>query len=69
MEQEAQEAICNRKTNQLYNSSLIFNNSTVTQTTSQKHMSVILDSRLIFNDHLIIVLTKVNKAIGLFRES
>ena len=69
MEQEAQEAICNRKTNKVYNSSLIFNNSIVTQTTSQKQKSVILDSRLIFNDHLNIVLIKVNIAIGLLRES
>ena len=63
----AQEVICNRKTNKLYHSPLIFSNSTVTQT-SQKHLRVTLDSRVTFNDHLNSVLSKTNKVIGLLRK-
>ena len=62
---QAQKVIYSRNTNKVYHSSLAFNNSTATQTTSQKHLSVILDSRSALNDHLNSVLSKTNKAIGL----
>ena len=61
-----QEVICSRKTNEVYHSPLIFNSSTVIQTVSQKHINTILDSRLTFNDHLNSVLSKTEKAMGLF---
>ena len=60
---QAQEVICSRKTNKVYHSPLIINNSTITQT--YKHLHVILDSRLTLNDLLHSVLSKTNKAVGL----
>ena len=62
---QIQEVICSRKTNKVYHSPLNFNISTVTQATSQKCVSVIVDSRLTFNGHLNSVLIKTNKAIRL----
>ena len=61
---QAQEVICSRKTNKVYHSPLIINNSTITQT-YHKHLHVIFDSRLTLNDLLHSVLSKTNKAVGL----
>ena len=47
---------------------LVFNNSNVSQTFSQKHLGVILDFKLTFEEHLNNVLAKVNKAVGLLRK-
>ena len=47
---------------------LVFNNRNVSQTFSQKHVGVILDFKLTFEDHLNDVLGKVNKAVGLLRK-
>ena len=44
---------------------LFFNNSDVSQTNPQKHLEVVLDSKLTFHNHLDIVFTKVRKTIGL----
>ena len=38
------------------------------QTTSEKHLGIILDTRLSFEKHLQIVLCKINKTIGLIRK-
>ena len=40
----------------------------MSQTTSQKHLSVILVSELSFDEHLISVQSKRNKTIGLLRK-
>ena len=48
--------------------SLVFNNNNVSQTCSQKHLGVILDFKLTFEEHLNNVLAKVNKAVGLLRK-
>ena len=47
---------------------LFFNNAKISQTNSQKHLGVVLDSKLTFLDYLDIVLTKVRKAIGLLHK-
>ena len=44
---------------------LAFNNNNVSETDSQKHLRVVLDNRLSFEDHLKMILNKVNKTIGL----
>ena len=49
-------------------SSLVFNNNNVLQASSQKHLGVILDVKLTFDEHLNNVLNKVNKTIGLLRK-
>ena len=48
---------------------IFFSKSTVSQTTSQKYLGVILDSSLSFDGHLISVQSKMNKTIGLLRRS
>ena len=47
---------------------IVFKNIAVIQTTFQKHLGVIIDSRLTFVDHLDSVQSKLNKAIGLLRK-
>ena len=57
---QAQKVIFSRKKKKVNYFPLNFNNNTVTQDTSQKHLGVILDSRLTFNDHLNSILSKTN---------
>ena len=61
---QAQEVIFRRKTKKEYHPAFAFNNSNVSETNSQKHLGVVLDNRLSFEDHLKIILSKVNKTIG-----
>ena len=49
---QTQEIILSRKPKKVNHFSLIFNNIAVNQTTFSKATRVILDSRLIFDDHL-----------------
>ena len=46
---------------------LLFNNAIVTRTSSQKHLGIILDNQLKFEDHLKIVSGKISKTIRLLR--
>ena len=62
---QAQEVIFSRKSKAISHSPLLFNNNNVIQTTSQKHLGIILDARLFFEKHLETVLCKINKTIGL----
>ena len=62
---QAQEVIFSRKTKKEYHPPLAFNNKNVSETNSQKHLGVVLDNRLSFEDHLKMILNKVNKTIGL----
>ena len=63
----AQEYIFRRKTKRLTHPPLVFNNN-ISRSFSQKHLGVILDFRLILEDHLNNVLAKVNKTEGLQRK-
>ena len=65
---QAQEVIFSRKSKAISHPPLVFNNNKVIQTTSQKHLGIILDTRLFFEKHLETVLCKINKAIGLVRK-
>ena len=65
---QTQEVIFSRKSKAISHASLIFNNNNVIQTTSQKHLGIILDTRLSFEKHLETVLCKINKTIGLIRK-
>ena len=62
---QAQEVIFSRKINKELHPPLFFNNSQVCQTQSQKHLGIILDSRLAFEEHLKMVSSKINKTMGL----
>ena len=65
---QAQEVIFSRKTKKLNHPPLTFSKSTVSQSTYQKHLGVILDASLSFDEHLISVQSKTNKTIGLLRK-
>ena len=61
---QAQEVIFSQKSKAISYPPLVFNNNVI-QTTSQKHLSIVLDTRLTFEKHLEAVLCKINKTIGL----
>ena len=63
-QKQAQEVVFSRKSKQSH-PSLIFNNNDVTQATAQKHLDIILDTRLSFEKHLETLLCKTNKSIRL----
>ena len=65
---QAQEVIFSRKLNKPVHPNLTFNNSQVSQTESQKHLGLILDNKLNFNEHLKSVLDKISKTIGLIHK-
>ena len=62
---QAQEVIFSRKTRKENHPPLTFNNNNVSETNSQKHFCVVLDKLLPLEDHLKMILNKVNKTIGL----
>ena len=65
---QGQEVSFSRKTKKINHPCLTFNKSTVKQSTSQKHLGLILDAILSFEEHLIRVQSKTNKTIGLLRK-
>ena len=62
---QAQEFIFSRKLQKSTHPSLSFNNNTVTQSVTQKHLGMFLDTKIDFQEHLKSIFNKVNKAIGL----
>ena len=62
---QAHEVIFSRKKKKEYYPPLAFNNNNVSETNSQKHLGVVLDNRLSFENYLKMILNKVNKTIGL----
>ena len=46
----------------------LFNNANVTQSIYQKHLGIILDSKLTFKNDLKMGTTKINKTVGLLRK-
>ena len=46
----------------------MFNNTSVSQLSSPKHLGVILDSKLIFDEHLKMVSLKISKTLGLLQK-
>ena len=58
---QAQEVIFSRKTKKLRHPPLVFNNTNVTPSIYQKHLGIILDSKLAFENHISKVITKINK--------
>ena len=59
LNKQAQEVLFNRKLQKVSHINLLFNNSDVSQTKYQKHLGVVLDSKLTFYHHLDIKFTKV----------
>ena len=65
---QAQEGIFSRKINKIDHSPLYFNENLVKSSSTQKHLGMILDTKLDFSLHLKNVQNKVNKTIGLLRK-
>ena len=65
---QAQEVIFSRKLNKPNHPSLNFNNTVVIQSTNHKHLGMILDTKLDFQEHLKDKLSKISKTIGLLRK-
>ena len=65
---QAQEVIFSRKLNRPNHPSLHFNNTVVIQSTTHKHLDMILDTKLDFQEHLKGKLIKISKKIGLLRK-
>ena len=65
---QAQEVIFNRKINKIDHPPLYFNENLVKSSSTQKHLGMILDTKLDFSLHLKNVQNKVNKTIGLLRK-
>ena len=65
---QAQEVIFSRKHQKISHPSIYFNNNPIESVSSQKHLGIILDTKLNFHRHIKNILTKVNKTIGLLRK-
>ena len=65
---QAHKVVLSSKSKRLTHPHLVFNNNNVSQSFSQKHVGVILDLKLTFEDHRNNVLAKVNKAAGRLRK-
>ena len=65
---QAQKVDFSRKAKSIYHPPLVFDNSSVSQSSSQKQLSVILATKLIFDEHLKMVSLKINKTLGHLRK-
>ena len=65
---QAKEVIFSHKINKPLHPNLVFNNVPVDQVSSQKHLGMILDSKLNFNEHFKSVVSKVSRSIALLRK-
>ena len=65
---QVQEIIFSRKTKKILHPLLRFNNSIVLQTPYQKHLGIFLNAWLIFEEHLKVITTKVDKTIALLQK-
>ena len=62
----AQEFIFTWKLKKVPHPPLIFNNANVSQCKSLKYLGIVLDSKLTFEEHYKMVLSKTNRTIGPF---
>ena len=65
---QAQEGIFSRKLKNVSHPPLVFNNANVSSCKSQKHLGILLDSKLTFEEHYKTILSKTNRTIGLLRK-
>ena len=65
---QSQEFIFSRKIQKTCHPFIYFNNKSVKQVPSPKHLGLILDTKLNFQEHLKSILNKVNKTIGQLRK-
>ena len=65
---QAREVIFSRKAKETYHPPLVLNNTSVSKPSSQRQLGVILESKLIFEEHLKMVSLKISKTYGLLRK-
>ena len=65
---QAKEDLFSRKRKDIVHPDLIFNGTKVNQAPSQKHLGMILDEKLNFNEHLSAKLSKARKSVGILRK-
>ena len=65
---QAQEVTFSRKRNKPHHPDIIFNGNPVKKSSSQKHVGMLLDSTLDFDEHIKEVFDKTSKSIGLIRK-
>ena len=65
---QAQEVIFSRKNNKLCHPDLIFNQTKVNRTSSQKHLGLLLDEKLNFKEHIKVLIDKASKGISVIRK-
>ena len=58
---QAQKVIFSRKVKKAVHPPLLFNNASVTRTSSLKHLAIILDDQLKFEDHIEMLFRKISK--------
>ena len=68
LNKQAQEVIFTRISKNMRRPPLIFNKSKVFQSTTQKHLGLVLDNRLSFEEYLTVMGTKVSRTIALLRK-
>ena len=68
LKKQAQEVFFSRKLKKACHPPLCFNNNNISQTSSQKHLGLTLDNRLIFDKHLTNLSNKISKTIGLLQK-
>ena len=64
---QAQEVYFSKKTNNESSHPVSFNNTKVVICSSQKHLRIVLDQQLNFNDHIQSKMTKCYKMIGIIK--
>ena len=65
---QTQEVLFSHKVKVTAHPRLVFTNNPVCETTTQKHLGMFLDFKLIFQEHFENMLNKVNKTMGLLRK-
>ena len=65
---QAQEVLYFNETAKTDHPNVIFNGNTVQNSVNQKHLGLILDEKLTFNDHIASKLTTVNKLTSTLRK-
>ena len=65
---EVQEVIFSCELRKISHPSIYLNNNPIEQVSSQKHLRLISDTKLNFQEHVKKILTTVNKTIGLLRK-
>ena len=65
---QVQEVIFSRKHQEISHPSIYFNNNPIESVSSQKHLGMILDTKLNIQEHIKNILTKINETIGLLRK-